>query len=200
MTTSTPTKTKTRTTQTESSVVAVACAACTNRVVPAGVWSTYSIRTRKMLTEHGLMRESDVGMCVSCQNGTDLKIWEADLADRQTRIAEALEEGKGLCHDADPEIMFGTTAEQVAEAKRLCGDCPVREACLRAALDSDEQWGTWGGLTSAERLELNDGPINLTQRAIRMGLPINEPDPVELEQARRAEQSELLDIELEAAA
>jgi WhiB family transcriptional regulator, redox-sensing transcriptional regulator len=39
----------------------------------------------------------------------------------------------------------------VAEAKAICGRCPVREACLSFALSTGQGEGIWGGLTSDER-------------------------------------------------
>ena len=41
----------------------------------------------------------------------------------------------------------------IEEAKRICHACPVREACLRAAMAGDES-GIWGGTTTFERLML----------------------------------------------
>jgi hypothetical protein len=32
----------------------------------------------------------------------------------------------------------------------LCGSCPVREACLKWALEKGEIWGIWGGCDEAE--------------------------------------------------
>ncbi len=40
------------------------------------------------------------------------------------------------------------------EAKRICGMCPIRTACLEYALDNDERFGVWGGLSEKERLEI----------------------------------------------
>jgi WhiB family redox-sensing transcriptional regulator len=37
------------------------------------------------------------------------------------------------------------------QAKRLCGQCPVREECLETALAMNESYGIWGGLTEQER-------------------------------------------------
>jgi WhiB family redox-sensing transcriptional regulator len=34
---------------------------------------------------------------------------------------------------------------QVAEAKSLCGGCPVRAQCLEGALSRQEPAGVWGG-------------------------------------------------------
>lgn len=35
--------------------------------------------------------------------------------------------------------------------KQLCADCPVKDQCLAYALDNDEQYGIWGGLTPSQR-------------------------------------------------
>lgn len=46
---------------------------------------------------------------------------------------------------------------QPAEQKRirvLCGDCPVRSACLAEALDNQIEYGIWGGTTERERRHL----------------------------------------------
>ncbi|MFC8278393.1 WhiB family transcriptional regulator [Streptomyces sp. NPDC057271] len=44
-----------------------------------------------------------------------------------------------------------------SRAKRICADCPVRDECLRAALDGREAAGIWGGLSPLERYALG-GP------------------------------------------
>ena len=41
-----------------------------------------------------------------------------------------------------------------AEARRLCGRCPVRAECLEAALSNDEEFGVWGGVSAEERRQL----------------------------------------------
>lgn len=65
------------------------------------------------------------------------------------------------CTYVDPETMFveNPTAgppdpRAVDAARAVCGGCSVREECLRGALRRDEQFGMWGGLTRAERVEL----------------------------------------------
>jgi hypothetical protein len=40
------------------------------------------------------------------------------------------------------------------ECKALCRQCPVRSECLQQALDNQEPWGIWGGLTVEERVDL----------------------------------------------
>ena len=38
-----------------------------------------------------------------------------------------------------------------AQAKAVCVECVVREQCLTEALQADERFGIWGGLTERER-------------------------------------------------
>lgn len=58
-----------------------------------------------------------------------------------------------------PDVFFPTEGddEGIANAKRACGRCEIREACLEAALAYEEgratygRYGVWGGLTETER-------------------------------------------------
>ncbi len=38
-----------------------------------------------------------------------------------------------------------------ARARAVCSYCPVRDECLQHAVDHDERYGIWGGLTGRER-------------------------------------------------
>lgn len=64
------------------------------------------------------------------------------------------------CVNCDPPDLFfpvgktGGDALVIAEAKAICADCPVRQACLDYALDAREDFGIWGGLTEIERRPL----------------------------------------------
>ena len=63
------------------------------------------------------------------------------------------------CLGADPELFFpigetGPALLQIAEAKQICGRCPVRQQCLDWALATDQRAGIWGGLSEGERLPL----------------------------------------------
>jgi WhiB family redox-sensing transcriptional regulator len=58
----------------------------------------------------------------------------------------------------DPELFFplGTSDAnllQIQAAKQICRTCPVRQPCLRWALDSGDA-GVWGGTTDDERRSL----------------------------------------------
>ena len=49
------------------------------------------------------------------------------------------------CHSADPEIFFSESPEVIAQAKTLCGGCPMKVKCLTGALSRAEPAGVWGG-------------------------------------------------------
>ena len=40
---------------------------------------------------------------------------------------------------------------EIARAKSICVQCPVRDICLAEALVAQEDWGIWGGYTRPER-------------------------------------------------
>lgn len=49
------------------------------------------------------------------------------------------------CHVGDPDLWFAESPVDLERAKALCADCPIRRACLDAALERQEPWGVWGG-------------------------------------------------------
>ncbi|GAB3594620.1 hypothetical protein GCM10027446_18780 [Angustibacter peucedani] len=49
------------------------------------------------------------------------------------------------CRANDAELWFAESPADVELAKSMCGDCPVRTACLAGALERREPWGVWGG-------------------------------------------------------
>jgi WhiB family redox-sensing transcriptional regulator len=49
------------------------------------------------------------------------------------------------CHREDPELFFAEDPVDVELAKSVCTPCPLRDACLDAALERHEPWGVWGG-------------------------------------------------------
>jgi WhiB family redox-sensing transcriptional regulator len=58
------------------------------------------------------------------------------------------------CLQADPETFFPEKGGSTREAKRICVQCDVRELCLDYALENDERFGIWGGLSERERRKL----------------------------------------------
>lgn len=45
----------------------------------------------------------------------------------------------------DPDLWFADNPADLQRAKALCVTCPIRRACLAAALQRAEPWGVWGG-------------------------------------------------------
>jgi WhiB family redox-sensing transcriptional regulator len=60
---------------------------------------------------------------------------------------------RAACRGLDPAIFYPSDEDEAeAEvAKAVCGECPVREACLEHALARREKDGVWGGFTERER-------------------------------------------------
>ncbi|MFD7710953.1 WhiB family transcriptional regulator [Streptomyces sp. NPDC059785] len=61
---------------------------------------------------------------------------------------------QALCAQTGADFFFPEPGSSVREAKRICGMCEMRTACLEYALDNDERFGVWGGLSEKERLGL----------------------------------------------
>ena len=61
---------------------------------------------------------------------------------------------RALCAQTDPEAFFPEKGGSTREAKRICVGCEVRPECLEYALDHDERFGIWGGLSERERRRL----------------------------------------------
>ncbi|MER5706023.1 WhiB family transcriptional regulator [Streptomyces sp. NPDC002122] len=59
-----------------------------------------------------------------------------------------------VCGQTDPEVFFPEKGGSTREAKLLCFSCEVRVDCLDWALDNDQRFGVWGGLSERERRRL----------------------------------------------
>lgn len=58
---------------------------------------------------------------------------------------------RAACRGVDPDIFYPVSEEEAVEAKAICDQCSVREACLEYALSNREREGVWGGATERER-------------------------------------------------
>jgi WhiB family redox-sensing transcriptional regulator len=67
---------------------------------------------------------------------------------------EASWQERALCSQTDPEAFFPEKGGSTREAKRICTGCEVRSECLEYALEHDERFGIWGGLSERERRRL----------------------------------------------
>jgi WhiB family redox-sensing transcriptional regulator len=66
---------------------------------------------------------------------------------------------RALCAQTDPEAFFPEKGGSTREAKRVCTTCEVRVECLEYALDHDERFGIWGGLSERERRRLKKAAV-----------------------------------------
>jgi WhiB family transcriptional regulator, redox-sensing transcriptional regulator len=72
-------------------------------------------------------------------------------------LAERREEGEeseewvweqARCNDGTGALValfFSEQLDDIARAKALCAECPVRQECFEAALARREPYGVWGG-------------------------------------------------------
>ncbi|HZK05389.1 MAG TPA: WhiB family transcriptional regulator [Actinomycetaceae bacterium] len=58
---------------------------------------------------------------------------------------------RALCAQTDPEAFFPEKGGSTRDAKRVCASCEVKAECLSYALENDERFGIWGGLSERER-------------------------------------------------
>ena len=59
-----------------------------------------------------------------------------------------------LCAQTDPEAFFPEKGGSTRDAKKICSGCEVKAECLEYALNNDERFGIWGGLSERERRRL----------------------------------------------
>lgn len=77
-----------------------------------------------------------------------------DLAGQDADDAELTWQERALCAQTDPEAFFPEKGGSTREAKKVCVSCEVRAECLEYALENDERFGIWGGLSERERRKL----------------------------------------------
>lgn len=88
----------------------------------------------------------------------DASVWQAVAG--LYSVSEGDAEGElawqtdALCAQTDPEAFFPEKGGSTREAKRVCAACLVRQECLDYAMDNDERFGIWGGLSERERRRL----------------------------------------------
>lgn len=59
---------------------------------------------------------------------------------------------------SDTDMGIGTESQRkYREGQEVCCSCPVQVQCLQYALDRDEKWGLWGGLTPRDRRRVKEG-------------------------------------------
>jgi WhiB family redox-sensing transcriptional regulator len=61
---------------------------------------------------------------------------------------------RAICAQTDPDAFFPEKGGSTRDAKKVCRGCEVRAECLDYALEHDERFGIWGGLSERERRRL----------------------------------------------
>lgn len=94
-------------------------------------------------------------------NPEAISLWEAaaGLYSTDGDDGELAWQADALCAQTDPEAFFPEKGGSTRDAKRVCNECPVREACLEYAMENDERFGIWGGLSERERRRLRKQAI-----------------------------------------
>lgn len=77
-----------------------------------------------------------------------------DLSGQDSDEVELTWQERALCAQTDPEAFFPEKGGSTREAKKVCVSCEVRAECLEYALENDERFGIWGGLSERERRKL----------------------------------------------
>lgn len=61
---------------------------------------------------------------------------------------------RALCAQVDADLFYPEKGGSTKEAKSVCMTCEVRAECLEAAIDRDERFGIWGGMSERDRRAL----------------------------------------------
>ena len=77
-----------------------------------------------------------------------------------TELLFAIRENGGVECEQVPDIFFPEDRDwrlvksEIALAKSICRDCPIKNLCAEYGMVADEPFGIWGGLTPQERTTL----------------------------------------------
>jgi len=71
--------------------------------------------------------------------------------------------------EVDPNLFFSNLARDVEAARELCRGCPARLECALEALVTEEEFGTWGGVTETERQTGQFDEVTRTELPILFG-------------------------------
>lgn len=89
-----------------------------------------------------------------------------------TQQAACAEDGVG------PMFPHEQDADGLAYAKSICARCPVVADCLASAMENNERFGVWGGLSEAERYAMRRKELARNARAARKtpSVPPRQPN------------------------
>ncbi|WP_018023448.1 WhiB family transcriptional regulator [Corynebacterium ulceribovis] len=102
-------------------------------------------------------RMTGIRLEVTAGSAVEAESISTGWADDLDGLFEAVEQDwqeQALCAQTDPEAFFPEKGGSTRDAKRICRACGVRDECLEFALENDERFGIWGGLSERERRRL----------------------------------------------
>ncbi len=98
------------------------------------------------------LRPQGTGLQGTGPQGTGLR--GANSADSENLDDALAWQSDALCAQTDPEAFFPEKGGSTRDAKKICTTCEVKGQCLEYALQNDERFGIWGGLSERERRRL----------------------------------------------
>lgn len=78
-------------------------------------------------------------------------------ANKIQRSVDAVADAKYPCGDVNPALFYPNKKSDklvIAASKTICSKCSAVENCGRQAIEDEETFGTWGGITQWERKEI----------------------------------------------
>jgi WhiB family redox-sensing transcriptional regulator len=80
-----------------------------------------------------------------------------------------------LCAQVDPDRWYPEKGGSVREPVSVCRQCPVRAECLEYALENNEGYGVWGGMSEYARRYLRRTFGSDTAAAVASVIPSASP-------------------------
>lgn len=95
----------------------------------------------------------------SCGEGSDRQVGLVVSASRQFDWDDLEWRHRSACRSSDPVLFFpvgstGVALEEIRSAVAMCRECPVQQQCLDFALDTNQEFGIWGGTSEDDRRRL----------------------------------------------
>jgi len=86
--------------------------------------------------------------------GVEVMAWKPEAPGRGLPDGIPEWQDHALCAQSDPDAWFPEKGGSVEQPKAICRRCPVRVECLEFAIEHNERFGVWGGLSERQRRPL----------------------------------------------
>ena len=73
----------------------------------------------------------------------------------------------GNCVGINQDLFFPKRGDDVSIAKEFCRECPVRSDCLAFALETNQKFGIWGGMTEGQRRRIKRAAPQPSREPVR---------------------------------